>query len=695
MIIPDRGVIQVSPPKLVSGAVAHWDATLITGVANSTQISSWADQSGNGYNFSQGTTASQPTYKQASINGHPSVSFDGAYYMTGTMSLAAANTVFVVAQPIYLENYGHFFGAGTSVAYGNNQGSPYLSNASGTNLVGSTGLTVGKMAVLTYVNNGTTSAVRINGVETDGSAAASSAQTTISIGASSTGSGPTDSYIGEIIVYNSILTAAQIRQNENFLNFKWSLGAVAGVDYPAGTTTAPSVASLQSQSWTLKFNDDFTGTTLDTTRWENCDGWTSGSGLVTSAANLSLANSVLTLSAPSAGSGAKILSDPAAGAGANGYAMMPGDVVEFRAKFPGNASGIFNWPAIWTSASNSNWPAQGEVDVAEAGNGPLQINYHYGSPPNGSSQNDIATYTLGQVAASWHVWTFQRGSGTNGYKVWLDGQFVAQWTSQDGGGGEGACVSTGTASGATGYNAYYGSQSAFQVDYVRIWSPPTAAPAIASTGAMSHGTTATLNAPAGLVTGDLVVAYVEVHWFETTTAPTIADVPMPSGWTNPTGGAFLATDTVDNAYLYQTWWYTYASSSTPAWAGATITPPSLNSTAVGQIYATTFKITGGTRSGNPFVDTFQTGSVNSSASITFPTFTPGGNYSLLLAGIISDSSGGRALPSGWTSVGTANGSDGSGADVLRQSQTTATAVSGTFSASGGTSYSVLIGTIRP
>ena len=45
--------------------------------ANNTAVATWADQSGNGYDATQATTAARPTYIASGFNGLPVVRFDG------------------------------------------------------------------------------------------------------------------------------------------------------------------------------------------------------------------------------------------------------------------------------------------------------------------------------------------------------------------------------------------------------------------------------------------------------------------------------------------------------------------------------------------------------------------------------------------------------------------------------------------
>ena len=53
-------------------------ADAITTLNDNDPVAIWADDSGNSYNLTQGTTANQPTYQTNEINGKPIIRFDGS-----------------------------------------------------------------------------------------------------------------------------------------------------------------------------------------------------------------------------------------------------------------------------------------------------------------------------------------------------------------------------------------------------------------------------------------------------------------------------------------------------------------------------------------------------------------------------------------------------------------------------------------
>ena len=215
------------------------------------------------------------------------------------------------------------------------------------------------------------------------------------------------------------------------------------------TTTTPSTPTPTgvSGNWAMTFDDEFTGTSLDTSVWGTHDGWTNQNNVTDHASNITEAGGVVTLTLASSTSGAALAS--------NQYVLGVGDFAEARVYFAGSGTTIYNWPAWW--ASGPNWPAAGENDIAE-GLGTLTVNYH---SPSGA-------HNTGTVAGTWsnafHTYGIYRG--TNYCDVYYDGQLVRQYTTDDNGGAEELLFTMGSAN-----TLQFGPAGQMKVDYVRVWAP--------------------------------------------------------------------------------------------------------------------------------------------------------------------------------------------------------------------------------
>jgi hypothetical protein len=224
---------------------------------------------------------------------------------------------------------------------------------------------------------------------------------------------------------------------------------------------APQPVGNIAGTWTLAFDDEFDGTSLDATKWTtmNGGGWGTTTCATTNAA-VSGGNLVLTLASASSGGCACTGSAcaPAFGgsfsAGAGSYDLPVGGYTEARVNFPGSGMNIDNWPAWWTSGPG--WPAAGENDIAE-GLGPLTITYH---SPSGAHGQGSPT---GTWASSFHVYGLHRLAGSA--EVYYDGQKVASYTTDDNGAPQSLIFDV-----MDGYGmAVYGAGSQVLVDYVRAW----------------------------------------------------------------------------------------------------------------------------------------------------------------------------------------------------------------------------------
>ena len=239
-------------------------------------------------------------------------------------------------------------------------------------------------------------------------------------------------------------------------------GASGGsaVKFAAASTPTPSPTPTDMVplgvpgTWTLKFDDEFNGTSLDLTKWSNC--WfspTCGSmnNVTTNPANVAVSGGNLILTLASASSGALISTDPTGGA-TTGYQFTTG-FTEARVYFPGNGTTIYNWPAWW--ANGNNWPSAGEHDIAE-GLGDMTVNYH--SPSGSHNQGTIP----GIWSNAFHTYGLHRMAGRA--DVYYDGVLVKSYTTDDNGAPNYLILNVGA-----GNQAVYGTGSQLKVDYVRAW----------------------------------------------------------------------------------------------------------------------------------------------------------------------------------------------------------------------------------
>ncbi|WP_400159217.1 family 16 glycosylhydrolase [Arthrobacter sp. BPSS-3] len=209
-------------------------------------------------------------------------------------------------------------------------------------------------------------------------------------------------------------------------------------------------------NWSLAFNDDFNGAGLDTNKWAACwfaPGCGTMNKVSTSPANVSVSNGNLVLNLASATSGALVSSNPRGGAG-TGYQFTTG-YVEARIKFPGNANGLYNWPAFWTTGQS--WPATGENDIAEVLKAKMTVNYH--STSGAQNQGGVG----GNWANEYHTFGLHRMAGSS--DVYFDGVKVKSYPTNDGNAPQYLVLNVG----ASSTNPAYGPASQVLVDYVRAW----------------------------------------------------------------------------------------------------------------------------------------------------------------------------------------------------------------------------------
>lgn len=212
-----------------------------------------------------------------------------------------------------------------------------------------------------------------------------------------------------------------------------------------------------SGNWSIVFDDEFSGTSLDLTKWS--PNWYGEGGKMnnvgTYAANATVAGGNLVLQLSSSTAGALVHTDYKTGR----YQLPIGGYTEARVYFPGSsAEPIYNWPAWW--ASGPSWPAAGEHDIAEGLSGKLTVNYH---SPSGA-------HNFGAIAGTWYnaFHTYGVHRKATSADVYWDGVLVKSYPTDDNGAGEELILNVGASGSRV---AQLGDAGAVKVDYVRAWNP--------------------------------------------------------------------------------------------------------------------------------------------------------------------------------------------------------------------------------
>jgi Glycosyl hydrolases family 16 len=219
----------------------------------------------------------------------------------------------------------------------------------------------------------------------------------------------------------------------------------------ACTTSAPADAQPtgQSGSWTPVFDDEFNGTSVNTTLWSTDNGYTNQNNVTDSSSNITVADGCAALTLASSTSGAQMVTNTAG--------LLVGDFAEARIQFAGSSSTVDNWPAFWSAGAG--WPASGEQDIFE-GLGRATINYHYAV--NGNNTQAGPFNIAGNWAGSFHTYGIYRGS--NYCDVYWDGQLVKTYPTSDTGTIENLLLTEGAAN-----TLSFGASGQMLVDYVRVW----------------------------------------------------------------------------------------------------------------------------------------------------------------------------------------------------------------------------------
>jgi beta-glucanase (GH16 family) len=170
---------------------------------------------------------------------------------------------------------------------------------------------------------------------------------------------------------------------------------------------------------TMVWNDEFTGTSIDTTKWSfdlgtgapSLTGWGNNElqYYTSNAANVSVVNGTLTINAK------KESYQGSAYTSARLQTKLKGDWTygrfEIRAKLP-KGKGI--WPAIWMLPTDNyygGWAASGEIDIMELlGHEPAKVygTIHFGGVwPDNQSSSENYTLPKGDFSDDFHIFAIE------------------------------------------------------------------------------------------------------------------------------------------------------------------------------------------------------------------------------------------------------------------------------------------------
>ena len=176
------------------------------------------------------------------------------------------------------------------------------------------------------------------------------------------------------------------------------------------TTANAQVYTPVDSSYKLVFDEEFNGTTLDSSKWIN--GWFGDGTSVTQPVQATVEQAAYDPKQATVSGGMLRLAAIASPATVNGRTypyrsglIMTGDkyrvtygYIEARVYIPGAADGtVYNWPAWWLVGDN--WPTGGEIDIMEGLEGNAYSTFHFGTVANHQHYQFIARNN----PVGWHV----------------------------------------------------------------------------------------------------------------------------------------------------------------------------------------------------------------------------------------------------------------------------------------------------
>jgi hypothetical protein len=248
-------------PTSISGCLLWLDAAdPLTVVQTANSVTQWNDKSGN--NNTMTTQNGSPVYSPSLLNGRPGMDLTNSsgFISVGTPSLSASLTVaMILVVKSGIANWGSFFmhgGRNNDISFERNSistGTTLQFQTADDNVGANITFTTDQVALyLGTLTSGTSRFFERFGGGTSTTTTATNSSTispgskTIRIGRSDAGEA-CNSFIGEVLYYNNVLTTAQRQQVEGYLAWKWGLQASLPSDHPF-RLIAPNSAGLSYPS---------------------------------------------------------------------------------------------------------------------------------------------------------------------------------------------------------------------------------------------------------------------------------------------------------------------------------------------------------------------------------------------------------------------------------------------------------------
>lgn len=234
-------------PRRIAGLVGWWDSTDNSKIVTDTGVSSWADKSGNGYTLTQSTGANQPTL--SNINGRQAFEYNGSSQFlestaAGLVAMATGAdrpplTFFLVlasdtnnaarhcaafrsttsSNPFYAS-----IRPGTSAQWGG----IYRANAATQIVPTSTATYSASVPYVVTTAVGSSYVGRANGTEVINASNTVTGQIdcnrfAVGAAAAAAAANYTDGLIGDVLIYNRVLSASEITRVERWLAGKFGV----------------------------------------------------------------------------------------------------------------------------------------------------------------------------------------------------------------------------------------------------------------------------------------------------------------------------------------------------------------------------------------------------------------------------------------------------------------------------------------